>query len=150
MKKYVYVMICVALMGCASNTPIVYNTYGDENYTIEKIGILKGVGVKGKFLDFTSISFPSYARILDNQVGASIELGNGVLGRSPNEVRVLPGRYVFQIYCDDGNKYQYLKEAIEIKAGYTTTMKCEWKSGGAWIKEGTYKLIIETYKTTQL
>lgn len=147
-NKAVFLLAVVVIAGCVTSEPIVFKTFGDEVRSDDEIGVVKGIDVKGKFLDNTRISFPSYARIVDGKAGASIQLGNGVFGRWPNDVRMLPGDYVLQIYCDDGNKYQYLKRMIEVRAGYTTTIKCEWQSGGVWIKEGTYEVILETFETS--
>ena len=149
MRFILLILTSLILVGCESAHKI-QNTYGDDALPIEKIGILKG-GTKYKnWIESTTVTFISYARVAEGKVGATTVFGTGIFAHYPHEIHMLPGSYIVKIRCDENDKYQYLNEEFEVTAGDTVNISCEWKTGGIWLKDGTFEITKEKVATQSI
>jgi hypothetical protein len=119
--KRLAVVLALAVAGCGTPGP---QAYEGPARPAGEIGILKGLSAGYR------AGFASYAR---REVGQKIEFtskrsfGQGY----PNEVHLLPGRYLVLLHCNDGRQYGFPAIELALEAGMTYEIGCRQPIGEA-------------------
>ena len=120
MKRILLAGLCLILTSCAY---VPRHEYSGSKKPKTEISIVKGF-YPGFMKEGFSSAISGYSKIENEAPTAFKSLGNSMVG-FPNEIHLLPGNYIIQMYCFTVDAYTTPNIAIETKAGYTYVITCE-------------------------
>lgn len=120
MKK---ITLLVLVLSCVSCGLVPRKEYAGPKKPNDEIAIIKGY-YPGLMKDGLYSRISGYSEIKDGKPNQFKETGNSTTG-FPNEIQLLPGKYIIQAYCGRENMYSYPYAAVDAEAGNTYILKCE-------------------------
>jgi hypothetical protein len=140
MKKLCIVIISIALTSCAYIPKKAYDGSSRGKYDV---AFISG--------DFSNLFNSS---VYSNNISSSQKIENGMLSDKriygsesfgfAKEVSFLPGRYLVETWCQNGSSYAYPSIDLDVKAGFTYTIRCEPVADSAGMLKAVLKSVEKT------
>lgn len=134
MKKLFVTLLVLGLSACGWS---MVRTYDGPEKAVTDIAIVKGINGE----DFYT-RFDSYAKFKKGEKLKFTDFNGG----DAKYAQMLPGMYVFKVYCFEGKKYAFPKLPLVAQAGMTYEVECRFVPGSSLKVQAK---VIKQYTTPQ-